>query len=734
MALTKPLETIRKDLHDQLVEDIASALKSLLALLPETTDKYVLVIALLGRLNDANKARLRNTLSNDDLQREYNKIRADFFDLVQGLQEADFEASTPQDAAGQAAPKQGSILYRIPDIMPMHQETKCVVRIAMDEDAIVENITIDEHVQLKELYRVSDTMQAELLDPSGGRVFRITTISEDIQLIDAHGYTEWWFYVTPLEAGTYPLILKIAIIEMVNGQPRSKELVLEQSVQIITGGPASDEGTKALKPAGYALAFQAASVAGAGIVTNITPPKSSAAASASPATAAASLGVLSKITLFVLALAAGSTAGWFAVPEVSRVWWKARYLTDTAAGYAHYMAEYPDGARYEEAACRKILLENKPEAYRDYLYEFPEGQCRAEAGQALEQLERAWLAELRKNPSETALRAYMIQFPECENLEGVLEVVLENKSLRGVYLPLLLQRWEECRLLFPTFPELPVVEEQQPVLPAPDTPAEPVPAQPARQTRPEQPTPAQPTIPVPDLVLIRGGTFPMGSTAGLEDEVPVRQVTLRDFYLGKTEVTFEEYDRFCAATGRNKPDDEGWGRGRRPVIHVSWADAAAYCNWLSAAHGQTAVYTFLPAGKVAVSRTANGYRLPTEAEWEYAARGGQNHAYSGSETLNEVAWYLENSGNQTHPVAHKTPNIWGLYDMTGNVREWCQDWYARYPASDGKDPLGPSSSKSRVLRGGQWGRNPLQQRISYRNSAKPDYHDYGTGFRLARWP
>jgi len=751
MPLTQSLEMLRKDLQNQLVDDIAAALRNLQALLPETAEKNGAVIALLGRLNDANKARLRNTLSNEDLQREYDRIRADFLDLIQSLQEADF--STDSDAGsngGSPAPKQGSVLYRIPGTMPVRKETKCVVRISMDEDAIVENITIDEHVQLKSLYRVSDTMQTELLDPSGGRVFTIRTISEDIQLVDQHGFTEWWYYVTPQEEGTHPLVLKIAIIEMVNGLPHRKELVMEETIRIISDGPVSDEeNNKQLKPAGYALAFQAASIAGAGLVTNVkAAPKGPSAPVGT--TKAASYSLLQKSIMLVLALSAGTAVGWFASPKESRNWWTTRYMTDNLAGYSKYMVQYPDGKHYEEAACRKITIENTPKAYRDYLYEFPEGSCRKDAEAALKRLENEWLDQLRKNPTETELRKYMIQFPECDNLDGVLEVVLDNPPLQEKFLPFITQRWEECRLLYPAFPEFPVIDglptmqkdttqtepesnvEDEPVLPPPTNVTPPTPSANRPTTTTSQPPASAPRPPAPGMILVPGGKFPMGNPNGLLDEQPVRQVVLQDFFISKTEVTFEEYDRFCEETGRAKPDDEGWGRGNRPVIHVSWLDAVAYCNWLSTAHGLEPAYSFLPDGRVAISRFAKGYRLPTEAQWEYAARHSEDHPFSGSDNLNEVAWYLSNSGNQTHPVAHKAPNDVGVFDMTGNVREWCQDWYGPYSSGDTTDPMGVSSSKSRVVRGGHWGRNPEQQRTTYRNSAKPDYHDYGTGFRLAR--
>ena len=124
------------------------------------------------------------------------------------------------------------------------------------------------------------------------------------------------------------------------------------------------------------------------------------------------------------------------------------------------------------------------------------------------------------------------------------------------------------------------------------------------------------------MVFVEGGTFQMGSNSGSSDEKPVHSVTVSDFNISKTEVTFEQYDAFCGATGRNKPSDYGWGRGDLPVIDVSWRDAVAYCEWMNKVTGKT-------------------YRLPTEAEWEYAARGGnksKGYKYSGSKTISSVGW------------------------------------------------------------------------------------------------
>jgi formylglycine-generating enzyme required for sulfatase activity len=219
------------------------------------------------------------------------------------------------------------------------------------------------------------------------------------------------------------------------------------------------------------------------------------------------------------------------------------------------------------------------------------------------------------------------------------------------------------------------------------------------------------------MVFVEGGTFEMGSNIH-PDEKPLHSVTVSDFNISKTEVTFEQYDVFCDATGIDKPDDEGWGRGDRPVINVSWHDAVAYCEWMSKATEKT-------------------YRLPTEAEWEYAARGGnksQGYIYSGGNDLNAVGWYANNSGGKTHPVAEKQSNELGLFDMSGNVWEWCSDWYDEgyYSGSPQTDTQGSNSGSSRVLRGGSWvGIIGIDQcRVADRGRAVPGSGYVNRGFRL----
>ncbi len=220
----------------------------------------------------------------------------------------------------------------------------------------------------------------------------------------------------------------------------------------------------------------------------------------------------------------------------------------------------------------------------------------------------------------------------------------------------------------------------------------------------------------PEMVFVKGGTFMMGSEDGEEPLAkPVHQVTLSDFYIGKYPVTFEEYDRFCEATKRKKPGDESWGRRRRPIINVSWDDADNYCDWLS-------------------EKTGKRYRLPTEAEWEFAARGGvksKGRKYSGSNDLDEVGWFDKNSKNKTHSVGEKTPNELGLHDMSGNVWEWCADYFGGYLSNSQTDPTGSTLGAHRVLRGGSWYHYPRHCRAANRSLRAPSDRHYDTGFRVA---
>jgi formylglycine-generating enzyme required for sulfatase activity len=218
-----------------------------------------------------------------------------------------------------------------------------------------------------------------------------------------------------------------------------------------------------------------------------------------------------------------------------------------------------------------------------------------------------------------------------------------------------------------------------------------------------------------EFVRIPAGTFQMGSNDGSDDERPVHQVTIsQPFDLGKYPVTQAQWE---AVMGDNP--SAFTGDPTRPVEKVSWEDVQRFIEQLNA-RDHTAGVT---------------YRLPTEAEWEYAARAGTTTAYSFGDDpaqLDAYAWYDDNSGDTTHPVGQKQPNPWGLYDMHGNVWEWVQDWYGTYPAEAVTDPQGPDTGSDRVFRGGGWTYGAGDCRSAYRGNAVPGDRGFILGFRLLR--
>ena len=230
---------------------------------------------------------------------------------------------------------------------------------------------------------------------------------------------------------------------------------------------------------------------------------------------------------------------------------------------------------------------------------------------------------------------------------------------------------------------------------------------------------------VPDhMVLVKGGSFQMGDWKG------TNLLTIRDFMIAKFPLTFREYDAYCEATGRNLPKDSKWGRDERPVVNVNWFDAVNYCNWRSQQEGLQEVYQ--QEGKQLIPNwQANGYRLPTEAEWEYAARGGQHSQgfeFAGSNNVDEVAWYWGNSEAQTHPVGLKKANELGIYDLSGNVWEWCGNFHSTVVMDDSID----TNEINYAIRGGSWYFLANNARVTARNTRSRNRCSNHIGFRLAR--
>ncbi len=270
----------------------------------------------------------------------------------------------------------------------------------------------------------------------------------------------------------------------------------------------------------------------------------------------------------------------------------------------------------------------------------------------------------------------------------------------------------------------------------------------------------------PKMILVEGGSFSMGNSytdkerMGGDDEKPVHKVTLSSFYIGVHEVTVKEYKEFCNAASHKMPPapnkkwmeshiatkkhypspaKKWWGWNPNfPMHKVAWEDAIEYCNWLSGKAGLEKCYTKNEDFGWDLNLSKKGYRLPTEAEWEFAARGGnktKGYRYSGSNNVKEVAW-VDVTTELVGPkkVKTKKPNELGIYDMCGNVWEWCSDYYhsGYYKFSPGKNPFYSVSQPYRVLRGGSWHYRAEYATVTSRDGPKPGFSNYNYGFRLVR--
>jgi formylglycine-generating enzyme required for sulfatase activity len=253
---------------------------------------------------------------------------------------------------------------------------------------------------------------------------------------------------------------------------------------------------------------------------------------------------------------------------------------------------------------------------------------------------------------------------------------------------------------------------------------------------------------IPEMIEVKGGTFLMGATPeqldeAEADETPLHEVTLSSFQIGKYTLTQELWE---SVMGNNPAKNRG---AKRPVEQVSWYDAIIFCNALSEKEGLAKCYkkkdgllNKLFGNLMDCDFSLNGYRLPTEAEWEYAARGGnksQMYKYSGSNDVNEVGWYgaADNIGNRmieegTSEVGKKLPNELGIYDMSGNIWEWCWDLYNTYEPANQTDPSGEVVGANRVIRGGSWSGKTDYCRVSNRSNSSLEYGNSYLGFRLAR--
>ncbi len=242
------------------------------------------------------------------------------------------------------------------------------------------------------------------------------------------------------------------------------------------------------------------------------------------------------------------------------------------------------------------------------------------------------------------------------------------------------------------------------------------------------------------MILVEGGSFLMGYDRGDVFEQPVHKVSLSSYYISPYEVTQGLWHQVMGGSinhqrAKMKPagklKGEGW---THPMYFVSWFEALEFCNKLSELNHLNPCYT-IDGERVSCDFTANGYRLPTEAEWEFAARGGikgRGTLYAGSSSIDEVGWYQYNSTAHSWEIGMKKPNELGLYDMSGNVNEWCWDSFCLYSELELVDPAFEGCMEYRVYRGGAWSHNGDYSRVTYRMADLPQTRMNNLGFRIAR--
>ncbi len=879
----KDLNEIKQTLRNALPrEGISFVIKSLKDLLPADSPKYDLLIALEADYRQLKLDSFEGILDKEEENRIAAQLRRRVLEFLQSLEAEDFDRRTRRS---RLAPEQkiqrGHVLYRIPKQMQLGKETRCLVRIAFDKAMIVEDLDLDENTELRSQVRISDYMKVELTDPGSQEVFAIRSTSETVQFIDADDFTEWKFYVQPLQPGEHVLELKVTVMLRINGEDRVREKTLEESVVIVTEAPAEAEAKLPFRTFDEDIVLPCP-------LETVAPRR------------VGRIPAGLRLAAIGLALLAGLSSGVYAFNPAFREqvdWLNTRYVQNDAEAYEGFIEKHPESPRRETATFKKAealdregketaavaaylaykqtyqagkyledalwniaAITQAPEDYQTYLAQADEPERAAEAEQAIRKLETKVWEAASTQPSPVTLDRYLRLYPQGKHRTAAIERLADSTTWRQPATPQLPPRLladtadikerllryagesdqpqvktalekrvaeaEKTGFFAPkpateTTERAPADDKQKEASPTPpDTPkpasdtaasgAKPA-VDPPTTTSPEPavdqprdadgdgvtdpeddcPTEAGPAtlqgcpdtdqdgiadkqdqcptvagapeyrgcpppepapngkIPLPEMVRIPGGTFTMGCLNEERDgdcinaEKPAHPVTVPAFYLSRYEVTNAQFAAFLNEEGNREEGGTKWydigstyakirevdgrfeveaaGFEQHPVVAVSWYGARAYAAWLS-------------------KKTGQNYRLPTEAEWEYAARGGEKGAldhflYAGSDKPDAVAWHDGNSGGGTHPVGQLQPNQLGLYDMSGNVYEWCaDDWHGNYDGAptDGSAWKSGGDSSRRVLRGGSWFNVAGYARVAFRNRNYSFNRHYYFGFRLAR--
>ena len=691
MPLAQPISSLRQELNKLLAsDDLPAGLKLCKELLPEGGEKLKLILAMQAQLQQLNKDRMKGMISQEEYARRLAIIVDSFINFVAELETADFD---PPAAAASTSPgntpETGSVLYRVPHSMPLQKASICTIRVAIDEDAILEDIIIDEDVRLKEKVEVSERMSAELVDTEG-RVFDILPLNAKDQKVRPTGYTQWLFRVTPLVEGEHQLLVKVSLLEF---DQNTKEYVprdvsVLETVTVVTANQHSDEEEAPLKSAGQSF------VMGPEATSSLT--KNTVNVESEKPSWRNWLGGRTQRTaaLFLAFLVFASSTTYAFTPKLTWDWglttWK-----DTPEAYQAFINEHKDDApggiknpKIEKAYYYKAAKSNELSDLREYQRWYTDdGQFKGQVLEKIKTLEWEAVQSIQKEPSALKIQRYLANFPDGRRMPQVLEAAkaLPAEEQKTV-LPELEQRLGATDVLRNTEQPKHQATSSNPEVSGKTTQVGQKNAKDktlskqvgtdktklaaiAEKTSTTQPkdektanfAPANTNEPEKEktsseehsttllgassdpfhqqMVEVKGGTFLMGSPDvdkdALDGEKPRHSVTLSDFSIGKNEVTQAQWR---AVMGKDPKELEFKGCDQCPVESVSWNDIQEFLKILNA-------------------KTGKKYRLPTEAEWEYAARGGnqsRGYTYAGSNAIGEVAWCYDNASRKTHPVDRKS--------------------------------------------------------------------------------
>jgi len=613
------LDTFQDTLRESLAKDgLSSALAMLKKALPEQTEKYNLVFQLETRLNRINKDRIKGILSQEQLELAYNRLSDDILNLVANLSPADFELPTAAEAKG--GRKTGALLYQIPRKMELDPEKayRCVVRLAFNEEVIVENLDLTKDTVLKPV-RVSEIMEVELKDPNDSPAFNIQLINSAEQFLEEHAYTEWQFKVKPIRTGALPLLLVVAVKEYLHNRPVKREIVLEEIIEVVAEPVENIEDTADFQSAGYTFLYSSEPEnRSGGLISTFANGKYSMVAS------------ILLLILFAAGIwALGSRLNWFKwQPNVIDPPGKIektdppkkpnRQLPDSTIPTLNNPLDTPVPKKDTSATVRN----SKPTKPID---------------------------QPKNNPGTSGNKVKVV--PKIKNTGQKTVKPIDTKTID----------------------------------PGPIKPVDPTKVRKSGFM----------------MVKVEGGKLPLEKHYGSKI-CPADTIQINSFRLGKYEITQTDW---LEIMGKNPAFKKSCADC--PVENVSWNDIQEFLQKASKARGKK-------------------YRLPYEVEWEYAARGGKNphgFQYPGSKQASDVAWF-STIKEHTHKVGLKKPNNLDIYDLGGNVREWCS---GSFPASLN---CKIENEAKKPLRGGSWVSPKNKIKVIARAEAKPNSRDEQSGLRL----